>query len=71
MACHIRPATSREAAAISRVVLAALRESIDPAHQKGGIGRQLMEDVHAPLPSPKWGVYACHCRLQLKSFMPR
>lgn len=27
MECHVRPATSRDAAAISRVVLAALRES--------------------------------------------
>ncbi|EPJ5906765.1 GNAT family N-acetyltransferase, partial [Pseudomonas aeruginosa] len=27
MECHVRPATSRDAAAISRVVIAALRES--------------------------------------------
>lgn len=102
MECHIRPATSRDAAAISRVVLAALRESnsqdyppeviaqveqsfspeaittqltkrrvfvallgkniigtagldgdvvrsvfVDPAHQKGGIGRNLMDVIHS------------------------
>lgn len=102
MECHVRPATSRDAAAISRVVLAALRESnsqdyppdviaqveqsfspeaissqlmkrrvfvallgehvigtagldgdvvrsvfVDPAHQKGGIGRHLMDVIHA------------------------
>ncbi|MDO7908940.1 GNAT family N-acetyltransferase [Pseudomonas sp. 22-AL-CL-001] len=102
MVCHIRPATSSDATAISRVVLAALRESnskdyppgviaqveqsfspeaitlhlakrkvfvallgetiigtaaldgdvvrsvfVEPAHQKSGIGRQLMEVVHA------------------------
>jgi len=102
MECHIRPATSKDAAAISRVVLAALRESnskdyppdvitqversfapevviaqlaerrvfvallgeiiigtaaldgdvvrsvfVDPAHQKGGIGRHLMSVIHA------------------------
>ncbi|MFJ4111059.1 GNAT family N-acetyltransferase [Pseudomonas sp. NPDC089758] len=102
MQCHVRPATSRDAAAISRVVLAALRESnsqdyapdviaqvernfapevvtaqlatrrvfvallgekiigtagldgdvvrsvfVDPAHQKGGIGRHLMDVIHA------------------------
>lgn len=101
MECHVRPATSRDAAAISRVVLAALRESnsqdyppdviakveqsfspevittqlakrsvfvallgekiigtasldrdvvrsvfVDPAHQKGGIGRHLMDVIH-------------------------
>ncbi|MDD2040103.1 GNAT family N-acetyltransferase [Pseudomonas putida] len=102
MECHVRPATSSDAAAISRVVLAALRESnsqdyspdviaqveqsfcpeaittqlakrrvfvallgeniigtagldgdvvrgvfVDPAHQKGGIGRHLMSVIHA------------------------
>ena len=102
MECHVRPATSRDAAAISRVVLAALHESnsqdyppdvlakveqsfspevittqlakrtmfvallgekvvgtagldgdvvrsvfVDPAHQKGGIGRHLMDVIHA------------------------
>jgi len=101
MECHIRLATSRDAAAISRVVIAALRESnsqdyppdviaqveqnfspeaittqltkrkvfvallsenvigtagldgdvvrsvfVDPAHQKGGIGRYLMDVIH-------------------------
>jgi N-acetylglutamate synthase-like GNAT family acetyltransferase len=101
MECYVRPATSRDAAAISRVVLAALRESntqdyppdviakveqsfspevittqlakrsvfvallgekiigtagldrdvvrsvfVDPAHQKGGIGRHLMDVIH-------------------------
>ncbi|EKT4449196.1 GNAT family N-acetyltransferase [Pseudomonas putida] len=101
MECHVRPATSRDAAAISRVVIAALRESnskdyppdviaqveqsfspeaittqltkrrvfvallgeniigtagldgdvvrsvfVDPAHQKGGIGRHLMDVIH-------------------------
>jgi len=101
MECHIRLATSRDAAAISRVVIAALRESnsqdyppdviaqveqnfspeaittqltkrkvfvallsenvigtagldgdvvrsvfVDPAHQKGGIGRYLMDFIH-------------------------
>ncbi|MBC3411684.1 GNAT family N-acetyltransferase [Pseudomonas sp. SWRI107] len=101
MECHIRPATSRDAVAISRVVIAALRESnsqdyppgviaqveqsfspdaittqltkrkvfvallgeniigtagldgdvvrsvfVDPAHQKGGIGRHLMDVIH-------------------------
>ncbi|MBS7597367.1 GNAT family N-acetyltransferase [Pseudomonas sp. RC2C2] len=99
--CHVRPATSRDAVAISRVVIAALRESnsqdyppdviaqveqsfspeaittqltkrkvfvallgeniigtagldgdvvrsvfVDPAHQKGGIGRHLMDVIH-------------------------
>ncbi|APO84309.1 GNAT family N-acetyltransferase [Pseudomonas putida] len=102
MECHVRPATSKDAAAISRVVLAALRESnsqdypadvlaqveqsfspevvtaqlakrrvfvallgekiiatagldgdvvrsvfVDPAHQKVGIGRHLMDVIHA------------------------
>ena len=102
MECHVRPATSNDAAAISRVVLAALRESnsqdypadviaqvgqsftpeaitaqlhkrkvfvallcediigtasldgdvvrsvfVDPVHQKGGIGRHLMDVIHA------------------------
>ena len=102
MECHVRPATSRDAAAISHVVLTALRESnsqdyppdviaqveqsfsaeaittqlakrrvfvallgetiigtagldgdvvrsvfVDPAHQKGGIGRHLMDVIHA------------------------
>lgn len=102
MECHVRPATSNDAAAISRVVLAALRESnsqdypadviaqvgqsftpeaitaqlhkrkvfvalldgniigtasldgdvvrsvfVDPGHQKGGIGRHLMDVIHA------------------------
>ena len=102
MECHVRPATSRDAAAISNLVLAALRESnsqdyppdviaqveqsfspeaittqlakrkvfvallgeniigtagldgdvvrsvfVDPAHQKGGIGRHLMNVIHA------------------------
>ena len=102
MECHVRPATSNDAAAISRVVLAALRESnsqdyspdviarversfapevvithlakrrifvallgesiigtagldgdvvrsvfVDPVHQKGGIGRRLMDVIHA------------------------
>ncbi|UVL83864.1 GNAT family N-acetyltransferase [Pseudomonas sp. B21-028] len=101
MECDVRPATSRDAAAISRVVIAALRESnsqdyppdviaqveqsfsaeaitiqltkrmvfvallgenvigtagldgdvvrsvfVDPAHQKGGIGRHLMDVIH-------------------------
>ncbi|EKM6336606.1 TPA: GNAT family N-acetyltransferase [Pseudomonas aeruginosa] len=101
MECHVRPATSRDAAAISRVVIAALRESnsqdyppdviaqveqsfspeaittqltkrrvfvallgeniigtagldgdvvrsvfVDPAHQRGGIGRHLMDVIH-------------------------
>ncbi|MBC3422316.1 GNAT family N-acetyltransferase [Pseudomonas sp. RW3S2] len=101
MECHVRPATSRDAVAISRVVIAALRESnsqdyppdviaqveqsfspeaittqlkkrkvfvallgeniigtagldgdvvrsvfVDPAHQKGGIGRHLMDVIH-------------------------
>lgn len=101
MECHVRPATSRDAAAISCVVIAALRESnsqdyppdviaqveqsfspeaittqltkrrvfvallgeniigtagldgdvvrsvfVDPAHQKGGIGRHLMDVIH-------------------------
>lgn len=101
MECHVRPATSRDAVAISRVVIAALRESnsqdyppdviaqveqsfspeaittqltkrkvfvallgeniigtagldgdvvrsvfVDPAHQKGGIGRRLMDVIH-------------------------
>lgn len=102
MECHFRPATSKDAAAISRVVLAALCKSnsndyppdvitqversfapevviaqpaerrvfvallgkiiigtaaldgdlvrsvfVDPAHQKGGIGRHLMSVIHA------------------------
>ncbi|MBA6119327.1 GNAT family N-acetyltransferase [Pseudomonas sp. NC26] len=102
MECHVRPATSKDAAAISHVVIAALRQSnsqdyapdiiaqvernfapeavtvqlvqrkvlvallgdtiigtasldgevvrsvfVDPAHQKGGIGRQLMGAIHA------------------------
>ncbi|MFJ9993729.1 GNAT family N-acetyltransferase [Pseudomonas putida] len=102
MECHVRPATSKDVAAISRVVLAALRESnsqdyppeviaqversfspeavtaqlakrrifvallgekvvgtagldgdvvrsvfVDPAQQKSGIGRHLMDAVHA------------------------
>jgi len=102
MECHVRPATRKEAAAISHVVIAALRQSnsqdyapdiiaqvernfapeavtvqlvqrkvlvallgdtiigtasldgevvrsvfVDPAHQKGGIGRQLMGAIHA------------------------
>jgi len=102
MECHVRPATSRDAAAISHVVLTALRESnsqdyppdviaqveqsfspeaittqlakrkvfvailgeniigtaaldgdvvrsvfVDPAHQKGGTGRHLMNAIHA------------------------
>ncbi|WP_175649971.1 GNAT family N-acetyltransferase [Pseudomonas sp. Marseille-P9899] len=102
MECHVRPATSQDAAAISHVVLAALRESnsqdyppdviaqveqsfapdvitaqllkrrvfvavlgeaiigtasldgdvvrsvfVDPVHQKGGIGRHLMDVIHA------------------------
>lgn len=102
MECHIRPATSKDAEAISRLVLAALRESnsldyppeviaqversfslevvtaqlakrkvfvallgkkiigtagldgdvvrsvfVDPAHQKGGVGRHLMDIIHA------------------------
>lgn len=102
MECHIRPATSKDAAAISRLVIAALRKSnsqdyppeiiaqversfapeaitaqlakrtvfvaflgekiagtasldgnvvrsvfVDPAHQKCGIGRQLMDVIHA------------------------
>jgi len=101
MECHVRLATSRDAAAISRVVIAAMRESnsqdyppdviaqveqsfspeaittqvtkrrvfvallgeniigtagldgdvvrsvfVDPAHQKGGIGRHLMDVIH-------------------------
>lgn len=101
MECHVRPATSKDAAAISRVVLASLRESnsqdyppdviaqversfapevvteqiakrrvfvaslgekiigtagldgdvvrsvfVDPAHQKSGIGRYLMDVIH-------------------------
>ncbi|MDP9522117.1 GNAT family N-acetyltransferase [Pseudomonas putida] len=101
MECHVRPATSRDAVAISRVVIAALRESnsqdyppnviaqveqsfspeaittqltkrmvfvallgeniigtagldgdvvrsvfVDPAHQKVGIGRHLMDVIH-------------------------
>ncbi|HEK0907442.1 TPA: GNAT family N-acetyltransferase [Pseudomonas putida] len=101
MECHVRPATSRGAVAISRVVIAALRESnsqdyppdviaqveqsfspeaittqltkrkvfvallgeniigtagldgdvvrsvfVDPAHQKGGIGRHLRDVIH-------------------------
>lgn len=101
MECHVRSATNKDAAAISRVVLAALRESnsqdyppdviaqversfapetviaqlakrrvfvallgeniigtaaldrdvvrsvfVDPAHQKGGIGRHLMDVIH-------------------------
>ncbi|MCO7534919.1 GNAT family N-acetyltransferase [Pseudomonas asiatica] len=101
MECHVRPATSRDAVAISRVVIAALRESnsqdyppdviaqveqsfspeaittqltkrkvfvalldeniigtagldgdvvrsvfVDPPHQKGGIGRHLMDVIH-------------------------
>ncbi|WP_095192481.1 GNAT family N-acetyltransferase [Pseudomonas sp. Irchel 3A7] len=101
MECHARPATSRDAAAINRVVIAALLESnsqdyppdviaqveqsffpeaittqitkrrvfvallgeniigtagldsgvvrsvfVDPAHQKGGIGRRLMDVIH-------------------------
>lgn len=97
MECHVRTATSRDAVAISRVVIAALRESnsqdypsdvigqveqsfspeaittqltkrkilgeniigtagldgdvvrsvfVDPAHQKGGIGRHLMDVIH-------------------------
>ncbi|HCF2667242.1 TPA: GNAT family N-acetyltransferase [Pseudomonas aeruginosa] len=101
MECHVRPATSRDVAAISRVVIAALRESnsqdyppdviaqveqsfspeaittqltkrrvfvallgeniigtagldgdvvrsvfVDPAHQRGGIGRHLMDVIH-------------------------
>ncbi|SEI17428.1 GNAT family N-acetyltransferase [Pseudomonas fuscovaginae UPB0736] len=102
MECHVRPATSKDATSISRVVIAALRESnsqdyppdiiaqversfapevvtaqlakrrvfvallgeniigtasldgnvvrsvfVEPAHQKGGIGRHLMEVIHA------------------------
>lgn len=102
MECHVRRATSKDAAAISHVVIAALRQSnsqdyapdiiaqvernfapeavtvqlvqrkvlvaslgdtiigtasldgevvrsvfVDPAHQKGGIGRQLMGAIHA------------------------
>ncbi len=94
MECHVRPATSKDATSISRVVIAALRESNsqdyppdiiaqversfapevvtaqlakrrvfvallgeniigtasldgNPAHQKGGIGRHLMEVIHA------------------------
>ena len=101
MECHVRPATSKDAAAISRVAIAALRVSnsqdyppdviaqveqsfspeaiatqlkkrsvfvallgekiigtagldgdvvrsvfVDPAHQKGGIGRHLMDVIH-------------------------
>ena len=101
MECHVRPATSRDAAAISCVVIAALRESnsqdyppdviaqveqsfspeaittqltkrrvfvallgeniigtagldgdvvrsvfVDPSHQRGGIGRHLMDVIH-------------------------
>lgn len=101
MECHVRPAASKDAAAISRVVLASLRESnsqdyppdviaqversfapevvteqiakrrvfvallgekiigtagldgdvvrsvfVDPAHQKSGIGRHLMDVIH-------------------------
>ncbi|MFG0408085.1 MULTISPECIES: GNAT family N-acetyltransferase [unclassified Pseudomonas] len=111
MECHVRPATSRDAAAISHVVLAALRESnsqdyppdviaqveqsfspesittqlakrrvfvallgeniigtagldgdvvrsvfVDPAHQKGGIGRHLMDVIHATAASAGIGV---------------
>jgi len=111
MECHVRPATSRDAAAISHVVLAALRESnsqdyppdviaqveqsfspefiithlakrrvfvallgeniigtagldgdvvrtvfVDPAHQKGGIGRHLMNVIHATAASAGIGV---------------
>ncbi len=126
MECHVRPATSRDAAAISRVVLAALHESnsqdypsdviakveqsfspevittqlakrrvfvallgekiigtagldgdvvrsvfVDPAHQKGGIGRHLMDVIHGPLPAQELVLCVCHRRLQLKGFIPR
>ncbi|WP_434517869.1 GNAT family N-acetyltransferase [Pseudomonas sp. NFX1] len=110
MECHIRPATSRDVAAISCVVLATLRQSnshdyppdvvaqveksfypeaiitpltsrrvyeallgdniistagldrdvvrsvfVDPAHQKGGIGRHLMEVIHTTAASARVG----------------
>jgi len=126
MECHVRPATSKDAAAINRVVLASLRESnsqdyppdviaqversfapevvnaqlarrrvfvallgekiigtagldgdvvrsvfVDPAHQKSGIGRHLMDVIHATAATPVLGLYVCHRRLQLKNSMPR
>ncbi|AIR87781.1 GNAT family N-acetyltransferase [Pseudomonas cremoricolorata] len=110
MECHVRLATSRDAVAISRVVIAALRESnsqdypsdviaqveqsfspeaittqvtqrkvfvalsgeniigtagldadvvrsvfVDPAHQKSGIGRHLMDAIHATAASAGFG----------------
>lgn len=116
MECHVRPATSRDAAAISCVVIAALRESnsqdyppdviaqveqsfspeaittqltkrrvfvallgeniigtagldgdvvrsvfVDPAHQKGGIGRHLMDVIHTTAASA--GSWSCTCAI--------
>ncbi|WP_085625116.1 MULTISPECIES: GNAT family N-acetyltransferase [unclassified Pseudomonas] len=123
MECHVRPATSRDAVAISRVVIAALRESnsqdyppdviaqveqsfspeaittqltkrkvfvallggniigtagldgdvvrgvfVDPAHQKGGIGRHLMDVIHTTAASAGVGAVRVPSSITAESF---
>ncbi|MFI7837065.1 GNAT family N-acetyltransferase [Pseudomonas asiatica] len=123
MEYHVRPATSRDAVAISRVVIAALRESnsrdyppdvidqveqsfspeaitiqlmkrkvfvallsenivgtagldgdvvrsvfVDPAHQKGGIGRHLMDVIHTTAASAGVGVVRVPSSITAESF---
>ncbi|HCF7340383.1 TPA: GNAT family N-acetyltransferase [Pseudomonas aeruginosa] len=123
MECHVRPATSGDAVAISRVVIAALRESnsqdyppdviaqveqsfspeaiitkltrrkvfvallgeniigtagldgdvvrsvfVDPAHQKGGIGRHLMDVIHTAAASSGVGAVRVPSSITAESF---
>lgn len=123
MECHVRPATGRDAVAISSVVIAALRESnsqdyppdviaqveqsfspeaittqltkrkvfvallgekiigtagldgdvvrsvfVDPAHQKAGIGRHLMDVIHTTAASAGVGAVRVPSSITAESF---